>query len=332
MDVYNLVVEEFVAAEVHFFGENVSSTAGDCQQALSAAFELEPTHVCPSPFSWINRPRFFWCDWCLRDGGLEVATTASVATRGAERRLKGVAKRGDCADWLDARSPWSGGGAGRTLPTLPRSEWKKTEMSQARGIEKCSEAELAVWDAAGWPCAPYHLRQCNLVSRANGGPRRLLSCEEYERLFSFEVGYTVLVFSSSQAKTAKEDFTFARKALLHVRTLTLSCFAVASVFGCLAHRLGYLTSCPTRAQVRFGLVLEIVAVRGEAEVARDSTQHVRKYSAEGQPLCWLMSQAGSRVSDVRLTTGALVSSRKLRHMNIDVGWRPWQELFGYPWT
>ena len=45
-----------------------------------------------------------------------------------------------------------------------------------------------------------------------------------------------------------------------------------------------------------------------------------------------MSQAGSRGSDVRLTTGQLTAPTKMRFQHINPGWWAWKELFGFDFS
>ena len=47
------------------------------------------------------------------------------------------------------------------------------------------------------------------------------------------------------------------------------------------------------------------------------------------PELGLMSQEGSRGSDVRRTTGQLTAPTKVRFQHINVGWWEWRELFGF---
>ena len=215
---------------------------------------------------------------------------------------------------------------------------RKTELHLPRGSERCQPWELERWAEAGWPCAPYHFAEINQVQN-NGplkrgghvpglhGPRlRLPSVEELERLMGFETGYAVPVMGSSAAKEEPELFAYSRKALLGN---SMSCWVCSYILGCLASDLGYLVRPPTRAELRSGGQHQLRAQTAATAGETSGGKHVRGYTPEQSLAVWLMSQAGSRGSDVRLTTGQLTASTKVRFQHISVGWWGWRELFGF---
>ena len=85
--------------------------------------------------------------------------------------------------------------------------------------------------------------------------------------------------------------------------------------------MGLLTRPPSRAEVRLAGDHHLRSQEQEATTRGETSggKHVRDYTPEQRLPLWLMSQAGNRGSDVRLTTGQLTSPTKMRFQHINPG-------------
>ena len=143
----------------------------------------------------------------------------------------------------------------------------------------------------------------------------------------FRTGYTLGAVSSSSAKADKKG-AFSVMASLIGNSISVP--VLQWVLAQLAVQLGFLCRMPTRRELREGKAHLLVTTE-DPGVGHSGTTSGRGYSPEEALVVYLTSRAGSKGSDVRITTGELLAPSKVRFQTVRPEWWNWRVAVSAPW-
>ena len=317
----------FLCAVILIMGENVEDMPGDALAIVTHALQVSPVSICASLFSWVRRPRLWWMNWCVAAfDGLSIERGQDLGGGFCVLKVVGPAVRGSCAEWLASKSSWCGEAEGRAMPTFLRWMPRKRPPGRPNGIASCSAADLELWERAQWACSPYFFALRNRISRASG-TSTVASTLERERVMGFPARYTAPALTSSAAKGSK-GLEFATRASLIGNSMSVH--VCAWLLGILGLQLGFLERMPSRDSIRKRTAFECVSGYHAAAAGR-ALARARDLCPEQRLALWLCSQAGTRGSDVRLTTGQLTQPHRVKFQPVNAHWWRWRVVRGFAW-
>ena len=139
--------------------------------------------------------------------------------------------------------------------------------------------------------------------------------------------YTASALTSSAAKGNKSLEFSTRASLLGN---SMSVHVCAWLLGNLATQFGFLERMPSRDSIRRRTAFQCVAGYHAAAVGHILSR-TRDLCPEERLCLWLCSQAGTRGSDVRLTTGQLTQPHRVKFQAVNSRWWKWRVVRVFGW-
>ena len=183
--IYDMCVQVFVWAQVHFLMESVFSMDAKDRGIMSQHMRTTPFMVDASNISICRRPRLYWVSWEVQ-ATAEAHVSDSKGEGWEDYQVISLEAQVEASNYLlpgwELVTP-------PALPTFTTSRPRAHPGNRPAGLWQCSDNEILKWKADDHRYPPYVYRDCNGV-RDGQGVIRLPSIREKEVAMGFSVDYT----------------------------------------------------------------------------------------------------------------------------------------------
>ena len=309
--------------------ENVASMDESAAREISwhqgnLPYLLDPVGAVP-----MRRPRFAW----LSEGLEGVFLDVTFSEGRYWKTVEACAPYPFTKQWLQKGKEWQGEEVGAVFPTAMKSLPRRSPPSKPAGLERCSSLTLKRWEEDQFRYPPYQYDWKFVISDSHSW--RLLSAEEKELLLGYGFEHTKPIWSASKAKQQKQAYDDARHCSLGESFSIYSFVMVAYAF-CRSYlpQIHY-----SHLAKRMGMAPGFAApLRVTCELSRElkygSGQIPTKIFNHGMSLFnrLLLRKTNHTGSDVRLTTGQLISQKVFPRQSVAAAWWIWKDVRTKRWT
>jgi site-specific DNA-cytosine methylase len=308
-----------------YVGENVASMDKEHCEEISSELEVRPYHLNPSGAVPMQRPRLCWTSEEL-EGAVE-GITFEEKTYWTE--ITATAPYPTMDQWVTEGCEWPGGEEGHLLPTAMKSIKRKRPPESPAGLNRCDWDTIYRWTSDDFRFPPYHYQQRFIFWRGNNW--RLCNASEKDLLLGYGWEHTKLCYNASTIKGNPQQHEDERLSLLG-DSFSVFSFVIPAAALCrayipklhyhqLALRMGLAPgfTCPLNLVAPLGRKLQY----GSADNL--STQTVEQINKV------LLARVNHTGSDIRLTTGEVLSPKSAPRQSVQAGWWDWKPLFKVKW-
>ena len=319
------IVQEIFApvASVKWVVENVASMDPDARDEISSVLEVLPLRLDPADVLPYSRPRFAWiseepsrtegCELVQREGFVEVTMTAT-----------GVAE----AQWI--QPGWNRVDPSCPLPTFMKSIKREQPPPVPAGLRRTPWDAQGRWADDEFRFPPYQYKEQFMLT--DDTVLRYVSSGEREILMGFGAQHTRFCFPASETKKNPVRYEDERLSLIGDSFCMLS--------------FGWVAGLLCRAARTLAGAQEIVDLMGLAPGACSRAgasapmERWKHYGFEGkddspQDAEFLVNKlalgANHTGSDVRITTGELMTPSKSVRQSTEAIWWSWKQVFSKKW-
>ena len=309
---------------IKYVAENVASMAKTDCMTISQALEVMPywlncAHAVP-----MNRPRLCWTSEEL-EGALEGLRFAE-AEHWTE--VYAEAEYPNADQWLSEGAVWPGQAEGAIFPTAMKAIARRRPPEQPAGLRRCDPDTVGRWRADQFRFPPYHYLPQYVIWKEDRW--RLTNSSERELLLGYGWNHTKVCMSASDIKRSAQAYEDERVSLLG-DSFSIYSFVIAAAALCrrwlprlqyshLTRRMGMAPG--FRAPLRWKLPLCRTLCYGSPFPCVFSVVELKKL---------VLTKVNHTGSDIRITTGELLSPKSVPRQSVEAGWWLWQPSFKTRW-
>ena len=303
--------------------ENVASMDASARNEISNILGCEPYRLDPSRQVPMSRPRLCWTD-------VFVFETEGVQLRKCDGYTEMILE----GEWPHPKQ-WLNPGASQVdpeviYPTCMKCVPKEFPFRKAAGLERTDILSQQRWKEDQYRYPPYQYKPQYLIHDQQLGRCRLLDPSERERLMGYGSGHTTLALSASVAKQQKVHFEDERCSLIG------DSFCIASFMAFAAFAAYTWTNFFSMADMNLRLGLAPGLCTHVKLAAPMSLTPV--YPAKSCPAlsvkdlnAHLLQRTNHTGSDVRITSGQLLSAGAYPRESVSSTWWVWENIFQTQW-
>lgn len=321
------VIEDTLPVHVvfKFVGENVASMdKANCVE-ISEHLGVQPYYLNSSDSVPMQRPRLCWTseeiEGCI--DGLEFEEQPYWTS------IRASADYPQQSEWVEPGFEWTGGSTGHVLPTAMKAIKRARPPEAPAGLSRCDHDTIMRWTADNYRFPPCHYQWRFLFWK--GEQWRLANSSERELLLGYGWGHTSLCMNASTIKENPCKYEDERLSLLG-DSFSLFSFIIPGCALCREYlpRLDY-----RRLVARMGMAPGFCApLMLQAPIAR-RLQYGQNFSTGvytvEQLNRILLSKVNHTGSDVRITTGEILSPKAVTRQSVQAAWWRWEPLFHNRW-
>ena len=310
---------------VKYTAENVASMDKRHCEQITNELGVTPYYLNCSDAIPMQRPRLCWTseelEGILDDIVFEVEAWWTKIVAAAEYPA--------LEQWVSDDSWWPGGEAGHILPTAMKSIKRKRPPPSPAGYRRCDWDTIQRWTADSFRFPPYHYQERFLFWVEDRW--RLCSPDEKEILLGYGCGHTKVCFSASRIKENPEKYLDERHSLLG-DSFSVFSFVIPAVGMCrnfipkltyahLVQRMGLAPGFTTHISKVAPLGKQLQY--GQRATSKDHTvQDLNRL---------LLTKVNHTGSDIRMTTGEVLSPKAVPRQSIQAAWWDWLPVFRTRW-
>ena len=306
--------------------ENVASMEREACQEINRVLGLFPYYLDCCDAVPMRRPRLCWCDEPLEGALLNI----EVVDERHWKRVTATKEYPETSSWLEDGFEWPGRDRGAIFPTAMKAIRRSQPPPRPAGLARCGEDAVARWQADEYRYPPYQYSDDFILWQGNQW--RLLDSNERELLLGYGWKHTELCYSASDIKRDRNAYEDTRCSLLG-DAFSVYSFVVAGAALCrqFLPKLDYRHLCRRmgmspgfRAPLRFVAPLRrglSYGTFGEGFGADDPGSLNR----------FLLSRVNHTGSDIRISSGDIVSPKAYPRQSVEAMWWNWQILFRVLW-
>jgi hypothetical protein len=311
---------------VKYTAENVASMdRAECEK-ITTALGVQPYWMNCSDAVPMQRPRLCWSSEELETGPTGLVFTEEKYWT----RVTASAEYPRHDQWIAEGTVWPGGEAGHVLPTAMKSIKRRQPPPRPAGLERCDSDTVARWTADSFRFPPYHYQDRFIFW--TGDHWRLCNPGEKEILSGYGAGHTSLCMSASTIKNNVEKY---HDEMLSLLGDSFSIFSFIIPAYCMAR--DFLPTLQYQQLVdRMGLAPGYCApIAFKAPLGKQLQYGLRDlgvpYSVQ-QLNQFLLTKVNHTGSDIRITTGQILSPKAVTRQSIQAGWWKWLPIFKTRWS
>ena len=324
--VKDLVKQEAPAhIAVKYTTENVASMDKPHCEQITETLGVFPYHFNCSDAVPMQRPRLCWTS-----EELEGVLTGLVFTE--EKFWTAVTAQATYPEheqWIDEGAWWPGGEHGHILPTAMKAIKREQPPTKPAGINRCDRDTLQRWSGDNFRFPPYHYQE-RFVFWVND-KWRLCNPSEKEILLGYGPGHTLVCYNASKIKTNKTAYSDERQSLLG-DSFSIFSFIIPAAAMCQR----YLPNLSYQHLVdRMGLAPGFCAPISNKAVLGKHLQYGKSLVNPNHSVQdlnkFLLTKVNHTGSDVKMSTGEILSPKSVTRQSIQADWWRWLPVFKTRW-
>ena len=303
--------------------ENVASMDVEVRDELSELLECKPIRVDPSRQIPMARPRLCWTD-------VEVFEVDGMQLLDKGQYLEMILE----GDW-PAPESWLNPGSSQVdpsvvYPTCMKCVPKPCPPYKPAGLERTDAEARQRWAEDQFRYPPYQHKEQYLVFDEGLGRCRLLDAAERERLMGYGAGHTSLAYSASMAKQQEVALEDERCSLVGDSFCIFSFMAFAAFAAFPWTQKVPLKLMNQRLGLAPGLTTD-VSLSAPLSVWPVFPGLSSRYFDVSDLNAHLLQRTNHTGSDVRVTTGQLLSAGAFPRESVCSSWWVWEGIFTTRW-
>lgn len=322
----NLLRKELpVHVTLKYVGENVASMDKKECERISEALEVKPYYLNPTDSVPMQRPRLCWTSEEIE--GSMAGLTFVEKEYWTEVTADGAWP--DIQQWITPGYEWPGSEQEHMLPTAMKSIPRQRPPPKPAGLNRCDWPTQQRWQADRYRFPPYHYQERFLFWR--DGCWRLCNSSEKELLLGYGWGHTEVCYNASTIKSSKQQYEDERLSLLGDSFSIFSfCIPGAALCKMFLPKFHY-----SHLGLRMGMAPGYAApFQLQAPIQRKlqygkfpSTPHTVQSLNQ-----YLLTKVNHTGSDIRITTGEVLSPKAVPRQSVQAAWWKWQPVFKNRWS